>query len=210
MIAGYWGRLRPTVKAAPPYTMDRFREPSEDAAVGRLAPTSEGRGGRGRARPPRARLHAFLWQDGSDDRTWARSAGPSAGPSAMNNRGQIVGESDIGLWPRVTPFSGRTGQVIGSGNAGRQDSGELGLQHQRTRGDRSEPPTAGRSGGRFCGTRARWSTSAPWAEPLVMPLDINNRGDVVGVSGDEGNRFHAFFWRAGTMADLGVPLGGLR
>ena len=38
--------------------------------------------------------------------------------------------------------------------------------------------------------------------------DINNRGDVVGVSNSAAGGDRGVLWARGTITDLGVPLGG--
>jgi probable HAF family extracellular repeat protein len=45
----------------------------------------------------------------------------------------------------------------------------------------------------------------------TFPLDINNRGQVVGLSSlPDDATFHAFLWQDGVMTDLGALPGDLR
>ena len=125
----------------------------------------------------------------------------------LNNQGQILGESDTAS-RRASRHSLAGRQGDRSGSAEQSAAAELGLQHQRTRPDRwnRRPPVCPAGHLWDSGTMVDLGTLGG---TYGYAVGINNRGDVVGISGDPANNFtHALLWRAGATWIFGV-LDGL-
>ena len=117
-------------------------------------------------------LRAFVWdrEFGMQD-LGTLGTGTNAEATAINERGQIVGDSYTSSAPGVC-YGVTTGGFLWDRKHGMVDLGSFG------------------------GT-------------CTVPVDMNNRGQVVGVgwvAGDSYNR--AFLWKNGSLRDLGGSLGG--
>jgi len=188
--------------------------------------------------PEQSGQHAFLWQNGK--LTDLDPTGDDSIANAINNHGQIAGTrytadgphavvwqhgtmTDLG--PGVATDINDKGQVIGSATA----TGAT-LWYRGRAYDLGAPPGAQDwrpvaisadgwiAGNALAGLDFRaylWRAGSivdlgTLGGPGAEAVDINDRGEVLGVSGSTGTNApaHAFLWRHGTMTDLfprGIP-----
>lgn len=144
-------------------------------------------------------LHPFLWQRGRLTDLGVLEAGPDERGMArdVNARGDVVGSSDRGGRQRAVLW--RKGHLVDLGDLG---SGSSYASAVNDRGQivGTSWTAAGEPRG-FIWERGRMRDLGVGG--FTQPLDINNRGQVVGWSGRgvEGPQ-HAFLWQRGTVTWL--------
>lgn len=142
-------------------------------------------------------LHrGFVWQAGRTRALPPLEPGAHAMPSGINDLGQVVGMAgEAGTFVPTLWWLGRATRIAGQPGDRPFDINNRG-QLVGTRGDaciywpslRSEPVVIPSFGGSFCSAQA-----------------INERGEVVGFSTDASGVLHGFWWRDGSLVDVGMP-----
>ena len=171
--------------------------------------------------------HAFLWQNGKM-RDLATLGGPESGATAINERGQVVGSADTQARvkdadPSVRGSSHAISHAFLWQNGKLRDLGVLPKRvesHAYAINERSQIVgsscslcDAGRDGytvsraslwqaGKLTALGCLRGRSLPWAEPNCAAVAINERGQGVGWS-DQDGRPRPVLWRAGKAIDLG-------
>ena len=153
---------------------------------------------RGKAWP-----HAFLWESGTlidlgtlgHRQPGGRGGSARSVGAAINERGQVVGYSDVG--GNVHAFLWENGRMRDLGTLGG------GRSWARAINDRGQIVGAGRKRGAAYGFV--WQGGKMMGSDAVRDARaINNRGQILC-----GGETHAFLWESGWMRDLGT-LGGYR
>ena len=130
--------------------------------------------------------------------------GGSSGAVAINNRGQVAGNSYVktGSWHA---FVWQNGKMTDLGTLGGDRSYADGdqrrgpdrrLEHHRRRAGPRVPL------GARTDDRSRGASGREWEHGVA----INQSGDIAGVSGTDGLD-HVVLWQNGTMIDVGTPYG---
>jgi probable HAF family extracellular repeat protein len=163
--------------------------------------------------PGTTQLRAFLWEDGVKI-DLGTLGGPDAQAYAINQRGQIAGQSftsynpnpDSGI-PTIDPFLWDQGAMIDLGNLGGDISWTVWLNERGQVGGTSY----------LAGDQARHAFL--WDHGVLTDLGtlggtnsstewLSNGGEVVGGSQTPGNQtVHAVVWSRGVMSDLGAVPG---
>jgi probable HAF family extracellular repeat protein len=143
--------------------------------------------------------HSFLWQNGKF-RDLGTLGGDETNASAINDRGQVVGSSQIDTGTHA--FIWQNGNMTDLGTLGGRwsfandinDHGEIVGWSETVRGDRhavlwqnGNMTDLGTLGG-------KWSTAN----------DINEHGAIVGWSETKAGDSHAVLWQNGRLRDLGT------
>lgn len=137
----------------------------------------------GGADPTLFRIRSFLWQNGRRTDLGSLRGRPRTWAVAINDRGQIAGNSYVGYGSApvgVRAFLWQEGRMLDLGTLGGRESSVMG---------------------------AKWATVGNFAP--FSPDAINASGQVVGWSTTAHDAQHGFVWRSGSMVDLGVLPGDL-
>ena len=156
-------------------------------------------------------LRAFLWENGVK-RDLGTLGGPDAQAYAINQSGQIAGQSFTSYTPNPTtgfptihPFLWDHGQMMDLGNLG-GTSAWAGFLNDRGQvaGDSTLPGDKFYHG--FLWDRGVLKELPPVSGGnYAYPNWMNNAGDVVGASSIAGDQlYHAPFWTHGLAIDLGT------
>jgi probable HAF family extracellular repeat protein len=154
-------------------------------------------------------IRGFLWENGSM-RDMGTLGGPDTLPEAMNERGQIVGQSYTSSIPNpgsgiptIDPFLWQNGTMVDIGGFGGtwgvanfiNSSGKV-VGASDLAGDQTNHPFLWDRGTlRDLGTLGGNNGNALW---------VNDGGEVVGGADLLGSQTHdAFLWKNGVMTDLG-------
>ena len=153
-------------------------------------------------------MHAFLWQNGKMT-DLGTLGGRSSNPRAINERGQVVGESFTAsgtvhafLWQTRKDDRPRHARR-GIEQRGRDQRPRPGRRVERSRRTARSTPSSGRRG-----KMTDLGTLGP-AYSDSGAVAINDRGQIIGDSykplvTQTGQHGHAFLWQNGTMNDLGT------
>jgi probable HAF family extracellular repeat protein len=156
---------------------------------------------------------AFLWDERTGMRDLGTLGGPDASAYAMNERGQIVGQSYIndipnpasGI-PTIDPFLWEDGSMIDLGSLG----GTIGLagdinNRGQVIGNSNLPGDATQHG--FLWDHGKLKDVGSLGGNWSAANALNEAGHIAGQSVAANGEYHAFFWQAGVITDLG-PLPG--
>jgi probable HAF family extracellular repeat protein len=159
----------------------------------------------------------FIWHNG------AMTALPTLGGNnaqalGINNRGQVVGQAETPNLDPCSPFAQETKPVIWQHGVVQEVLSTFGGTAAVANAINDDGEAVGISGCNPTFYAVLWRHREPTnlgslggtAGLIAIPLDINNRGQVVGQSdlaGDIGH--HAFLWQDGVMTDLGTLTAGL-
>jgi probable HAF family extracellular repeat protein len=156
--------------------------------------------------------HAFLFQDGvmKDLGTLASDASGDSMAFGINNRGEIVGSSTLGVGKKVHAFLIEAGQMTDLGTLS-SDPANHNSQASAIN-DRSQVVGSSETDG--MASHAFLYENGKMSDLGTLPghinsgaLAINNRGQIVGYSSDGRGTSHAFLYENGTMTDLGTLPG---
>jgi len=172
--------------------------------------------------------HSFIWQNGTMT-DLGTMGGNSSFAQWMNNRGQIVGFSQInaidpngeifvcGAGPGnqiVRPYLFENGKFHDLGTLGGYNGGALGINDRGevsggTEVTTSIDPTVGFvPHDAVLWSNGRMTDLGTLGGKFSFGVIVNNRGEVVGGSSLEGEQhMHGFLWKNGTLTDLGVLSG---
>ena len=136
--------------------------------------------------------------------------GPSSTAMDVNNRGQVVGYSDVsggGDSGIRHAFLWQKGKMKDLGTLGGRNStalliNELGQAAGDSEYGVSEDQHA------FFWVNGRMMDIGTLGGSWSRAVDLNDRGQVVGVSSTAAGQTHCFLWAAGVMTDLGTLGGG--
>ncbi|GAA3351553.1 hypothetical protein GCM10020358_81650 [Amorphoplanes nipponensis] len=140
--------------------------------------------------------HAFLWQDGTMTDLGTGYAGD------VNDRGQIIGRNAMGGTGATMWFRGRVYDL----------GAPPGLDDWRPIAINERGWIAG-NGGSITERAYLWRAGAfrdlgTLGGPTASVVDINDRGQVLGLSETAAGGLHPFLWQGGAMIDLttrGIP-----
>jgi probable HAF family extracellular repeat protein len=189
--------------------------------------------------PGLPQLRAVLWQDGKIKDLGTLEGGYQSEANAVNSSGQVVGASlntipdsnsmqpaTFNLWYQLQPPYGyQTRAFVWSKEDGMLDLGTLGGADAQALLINERGQILGHS---YIGSTQSPSCNYPLATDsflwdnekgmvdlgtlggtCTLGFDLNQKGQVVGVSNLEGDQVsHAFLWSNGVLNDLGGSLGG--
>ncbi|HVQ91489.1 MAG TPA: hypothetical protein VMU51_10680 [Mycobacteriales bacterium] len=125
--------------------------------------------------------------------------------SAINDRGQVVGASQIGTDPGAPSHAVRweRGRVTDLGTLGGAYSGANGINERGDVVGGSELASPGPGQHAFLWRRGRMLDLGTLGGTQSWATDVNDHGVVVGTSSTANGSWHSFRWADGQMVDLG-------
>jgi probable HAF family extracellular repeat protein len=157
----------------------------------------------------------FVWEDG-DLRDLGTLGGTSGYPNWMNNRGQVVGQSDLAGDQSAHPFLSNPDRPM-------KDLGTLGGKNGEAFWVNDAGEVVGQADLPGSGTQLHdaflWKhgrmidLGTVAGDPCSRALSINSQGQIAGASTNCTEYLHAFLWEHGAMVDLNMlvhPRSALR
>ena len=177
-------------------------------------------------------IHGVLWRNGAITDLGTLDGGYESAALSVNSRGQVVGAADNGITD-ATPISSdvygwgtQTHAFLWHGGA-MQDLGTLGGTDSVALLVNEGGQVVGASyedsnSSTYCANLGSYNTTGAflWEKGAMtnlgsfggtctFPQDLNNRGEVVGLSTVTGDQFqHAFLWKHGDFSELPNSIGG--
>jgi probable HAF family extracellular repeat protein len=177
-------------------------------------------------------IHGVVWRNGAITDLGTLDGGYESAALAVNSRGQVVGVADNGI-PDATALSSdlygwntQTRAILWQDGA-MQDLGTLGgtdavalLVNERGQvvgasyEDSNSSAYCANLGsynttGAFLWDKGKMTNLGSFGGTCTFPQDLNNRGEVVGLSTVTGDQFqHAFLWKHGGFSELPNSIGG--
>jgi probable HAF family extracellular repeat protein len=145
-------------------------------------------------------IHAFLWEDGKMI-DLGTLGGTLVNPSFINDRGQVVGSSNLAEDQEAHPFLWDRGKLTDLGTLGGNFAGAGWINDNGEIIGGSTPPGDNAFLGFFWKNGVMTNIGTVDGDLCSFPRYINSRGQVVGLSNDcQGNVSHAFLWQDGGPA----------
>jgi probable HAF family extracellular repeat protein len=148
-------------------------------------------------------LDPFLWEDGKM-KDLGTLGGTLGVPYSMNERGQVVGQSNLAGDQTAHPFLSERGKpMIDLGTLGGTFGRADGINRAGHIVGLSSPPSDGPVFAFLWENEVMQNLGTVDGDPCSEGLFINARDQVVGGSWDCGNEFqHSFLWENGSIVDL--------
>ena len=158
-------------------------------------------------------LDPFLWDDGKM-RDLGTLGGTFGYPTWINNRGQVVGQSDLAGDSTAHPFLWDKGKLADLGTLGGNNGQALWINEGGDVVGSADLPGSHTHDGFLWKRGEMTDLGTQDGDPCSVALSINSQGQIAGASTSCGEYQHAFLWEnGGPMVDLNTlvyPASDLR